>query len=340
MEKNVFKIALTGGPCAGKSTVLKEVSKYFSNNGYNVIVIDETASKLIRSNIFPGANRNGVLLFQDLVLKKQYLNEKLAYEYVNNTNSDKPVIILCDRGILDNQAYFDYKEDFDSLLKNNNLREIDLLYDYDLVIDLVSTASLMPSKYETDGVRYETKDEAKNVDLRTTFAWIHHPNLKIIKPTSSIDEKVLTVIKKINDYLNGVEPNLNSVQLSEDSDLSQYDNSNAKVICSRSFHLGCGLILEQISYKGDHLYSLTDDNRSKRTLLTGDEVVDLLSKNEIVSRTVQDEINFVYNFNKYKIIKNGYGMSLEHELNDDLVLPNNLILKQKPFTKTRKNVNI
>ena len=39
MEK-ILRIVITGGPCAGKTTVLKEIQKLLEENNYEVIISD------------------------------------------------------------------------------------------------------------------------------------------------------------------------------------------------------------------------------------------------------------------------------------------------------------
>ena len=39
--KEIKKIVLTGGPCAGKTTALVKIVDYFSNYGYKVFTIPE-----------------------------------------------------------------------------------------------------------------------------------------------------------------------------------------------------------------------------------------------------------------------------------------------------------
>ena len=48
MAKRVIKIVLTGGPAAGKTTLISRLLKEFkSDNGWRVITIPETATELI-----------------------------------------------------------------------------------------------------------------------------------------------------------------------------------------------------------------------------------------------------------------------------------------------------
>ena len=42
MNKNITRIALTGGPCAGKTTALAQIIEHFSDLGYLVYALPET----------------------------------------------------------------------------------------------------------------------------------------------------------------------------------------------------------------------------------------------------------------------------------------------------------
>ena len=54
-NKNVkiTKIVLTGGPCAGKTTALSWINNYFTNRGYTVLFVPETATELITNGVAP-----------------------------------------------------------------------------------------------------------------------------------------------------------------------------------------------------------------------------------------------------------------------------------------------
>ena len=42
-EKQISKIVITGGPCAGKTTAMSWIQNAFTRLGYNVLFVDETA---------------------------------------------------------------------------------------------------------------------------------------------------------------------------------------------------------------------------------------------------------------------------------------------------------
>ena len=99
----MLKIALTGGPCAGKSTILSTLTQVLEERGYKALVIPETATELILNGILPNENMSG-LDFQELIIEKQISKEKI-YETAARIYGDDRVVIICDRGICDGLAY-------------------------------------------------------------------------------------------------------------------------------------------------------------------------------------------------------------------------------------------
>ena len=52
-NKNIYKIAITGGPCSGKSTAQSWIQKEFTQKGYMVLFVPETATELILGGVTP-----------------------------------------------------------------------------------------------------------------------------------------------------------------------------------------------------------------------------------------------------------------------------------------------
>ena len=50
-KKDVHKIVITGGPCAGKSTALSWIQEEYTKLGYCVLFISETATDLITAGL-------------------------------------------------------------------------------------------------------------------------------------------------------------------------------------------------------------------------------------------------------------------------------------------------
>lgn len=76
MPKSITRIVLTGGPAAGKTTLISRILKEFKQeDGWRVITIPETATDLISGfGIKPFGNCVSMLDFQYFVIEDQRTN--------------------------------------------------------------------------------------------------------------------------------------------------------------------------------------------------------------------------------------------------------------------------
>lgn len=81
---SILKIVFTGGPSGGKTKALYRTRDYLISKGYNVVVVEEAATKVINSGIRPfGDEKVPVIDFQRCVLRLQLELEKEAMEEAN-----------------------------------------------------------------------------------------------------------------------------------------------------------------------------------------------------------------------------------------------------------------
>ena len=97
---------LTGGPAAGKTTLISRILKEFKpEDGWKVITIPETATDLISGfGIGPFPNCVSMEEFQYFVIEDQLHKEKLALKAAQMVPYDK-ILIVYDRALLDDKAY-------------------------------------------------------------------------------------------------------------------------------------------------------------------------------------------------------------------------------------------
>lgn len=203
-EKKIVKIVLTGGPCAGKSTAMNWIQNFFQKKGYTVLFVPETASELITSGITPW-NLKTNIDFQESIFNLQLHKEKVFQDAALNMNNDK-ILIVCDRGILDNRAYMTNK-DFNYLLKIMNLNEVQLRDSYDAVFHLVTAAKGAKEFYNLDNpARTETIEEAIKLDDKTISSWTGHPHLRIIDNSTDFENKMKRLLTEISHFLGEPEP--------------------------------------------------------------------------------------------------------------------------------------
>lgn len=70
----VHEIVITGGPCAGKTTALSKLDRVFTDRGYKVIIVAETATEVILSGVTP--NEVSVVDFQHVIIGRGINKEK------------------------------------------------------------------------------------------------------------------------------------------------------------------------------------------------------------------------------------------------------------------------
>ena len=201
---NIHKIVLTGGPCAGKTTALNYIENYFSKRGYTVLLVSETATELMSSGLSPSiCNSNYDYQKTQVLLQKE--KEKIYGNAAKHLNKDN-VLIVCDRGIIDNKAYMKNVE-FTRLLHELGSNEVLERDSYDAVFHLVSAAKGREKEYNLNhSVRSETIQEARDLDDKIIAAWTGHPYFRIVDNCSDFDLKLKRLLLEISSFLGEPEP--------------------------------------------------------------------------------------------------------------------------------------
>lgn len=116
-EFPVYKIVVTGGPCAGKTTAVKKIKDEFTKRGFKVMIVPEVPTMLvqcgamIKMDRFTSANR---IEFQKLLMKAAM---HLEDHFTRLASINKaPGIVICDRGTMDPRAYIS-EEEFNTVLE-------------------------------------------------------------------------------------------------------------------------------------------------------------------------------------------------------------------------------
>ncbi|MBR6322123.1 MAG: AAA family ATPase [Lachnospiraceae bacterium] len=204
-EPEITKIVITGGPCAGKTTAMSWVQNAFTQMGYTVLFVPETATELITGGVAPWTcGTNGE--FQKCLLRLQLDKEKV-YEQAAKTMDAEKILIVCDRGALDNKAYMDSVE-FALALDWLGTGEIELRDNYDAVFHLVTAAKGAEEFYTTanNAARTETVEEAAALDDKLIAAWTGHPHLRVIDNSVNFEGKLKRLITEISSFLGEPEP--------------------------------------------------------------------------------------------------------------------------------------
>ena len=172
-----IKIAVTGGPSGGKTTLIEALQIDFKGK---LSVVPEAASILYRGGFPRKKTENGRKHAQKAILYIQQELEDLIC-------SDSPAqLIVCDRGSLDGCAYWPGRsEDFLSEVGSSREKEI-AKYDWVIHLDTADETSFDT----TNPVRTESHKEALELNEKIKQAWEGHSQRIVIPHESEFLAKI------------------------------------------------------------------------------------------------------------------------------------------------------
>jgi Signal recognition particle GTPase len=180
---NVYKIVLTGGPCAGKTTSIALIADRLRERGFKVLCVPEAATLVFGGGVTIDVTKmtpNENIKFHKTLANYIMNQEDRFIEFANL--SDTPTVIICDRGVLDIQAYME-PEGWQALLDESGWNAVQLRDKrYDGIIHLVTAADGAVEYYNlANKARYESSPEvAVAVDKRLRASWYGHPQYYLI----------------------------------------------------------------------------------------------------------------------------------------------------------------
>lgn len=204
-QMEITKIVITGGPCAGKTTAMSWIQSNFTKMGYTVLFVPETATELITGGVAPWTCGSNVE-YQKCQMELQLEKEKIFAQGAATMPVQK-VLIVCDRGALDNKAYMT-ELDFICVLESLGCNEVELRDNYDAVFHLVTAAKGAEKFYTTanNAARTETVDQAAALDDKLIAAWTGHSHLRVIDNATDFEDKLKRLIAEISSFLGEPEP--------------------------------------------------------------------------------------------------------------------------------------
>jgi len=187
------RIVLTGGPCSGKTTVLRALAEEFRGQ---IIQVTEVATILLEGGFpVPGKHlewcEEWQAAFQSAVLP---LQESMEDMHVLMASSSGCKLVICDRGVLDGAAYT--PGGVDEFCQRYGVDAGEAMNRYSAVIHLESLATTDPEKYGKTGndSRFEPLERAQELEHATRTAWQEHPRHLVIDGRRGIEGKISEVI--------------------------------------------------------------------------------------------------------------------------------------------------
>ena len=195
----IKKIVITGGSDAGKTTAMNWIQNNFEKKGYKVVFIDSAAKEFINDGVLKGELKS-TLKYQSIVIDMQIAKEKIYEEAAKQLPFEK-ILLVCKRGTIDAKAYMSNR-DFEYMLKERNLNEVELRDSYDAVFHLVTSASGAEEYFLIDDpLRDNLIEEAKRIDDQIINAWTGHKYFRVIDNRSTFQNKMKQLIKEISLFL-------------------------------------------------------------------------------------------------------------------------------------------
>lgn len=198
MANKIYRIAICGGPCSGKSSGMAYLSDKLTEKGFRVLTVPEIATILFTSgySINPDSV-DSIVQFQSSLISLQIAFEQHFLKLAQQ--SDEPTIILMDRGAMDSKAYTPCNL-WQALLDENAWSEVGLRdKHYDAVIHMVTAANGAEQYYTLANnlARTETPEQARIVDKKLQDAWVGHSHFRIIDNSTNFEGKLKRVLHEI-----------------------------------------------------------------------------------------------------------------------------------------------
>ena len=195
IKRAAKKVVLTGGPGGGKTTAADIIAKTFDGS---VVVIPE-AAMMLYSGGFPRVNLPvAKIAMQKAIFHVQKNLEDLQAELHPNR------VMICDRGTVDGAVYWPHgQEDFCRNFQTTLEQEFER---YDAVVFFETAAAGNRPIRAGNPLRWESLQEAIELDERLRALWSQHANFYLIKNEASFMNKLSWGVELIQDLIEGKSP--------------------------------------------------------------------------------------------------------------------------------------
>lgn len=200
----IIRVLITGSVQAGKDTTIKRLKTDLEQSGYYVVNTNEIAELILLNNIKPfGDDTITLLEYQDAVFQGQIFVEDLYMSLIKNIKTDKTIVFLLNRGVLDGMPFIGESE-FNKIVTKHNFDKETTKDRYDIVLCLETYAMLgVYDKRANSEVRFQ--DFEKAVEMNNQFYDMYkkyYPNIKYIKANDDFEEKYINVLETLKTELN------------------------------------------------------------------------------------------------------------------------------------------
>lgn len=349
--KNIHRIVITGGPCAGKTTAFARIQSELSLRGYKVYIVPETFTEMYGGGIKLLDYVN--IDFQEMLLNQQIHKEEMynvAAQKIENEN----VVILYDRGVMDALAYMS-SEEAEELFKRCGYRQNELKMRYDAVIHMVTAADGAEEAFlknrENNEARYENLTEAIVVDRKLVKVWTGHSHLRIIDNGTDFQEKITRVMNEIYSVLG--EPIPLEIEKKYLIAMPDFESLGKSVVFSEHRMIQTYLTkkdanverrIRQCGKQGDYIFYYTEKQYltgisriEKERMISEKEYLDLLTEADTQKRQIlKNRFCFVWNNTYFEL--DVYSFWSEYAILEVEIMNENEEIELPPFITVLRDV--
>lgn len=316
----IYRICLTGGPCAGKTTVLTTLMPFLEENGFKVLLVPEAPTMMSKAGCFINIHKmsfSQLIKFQISLIKMQMAHENIFLEIAMNAN--QPSVLIMDRGVMDVQAYVQH-DIWKAILNETGWTTIQLRDKrYDAVCHMTTAADGAEEFYSLDNnARYETPAQAREVDRKLIKAYTGHPHYRIVDNSSpnGFKGKVKSVVdfvslevglpdlsnRKTIKYLLDVDGSQFLFDAPEDLGVETFEIEEMFLTCTDSNVLenkitsrGKG---DTFIYSHSILMKINNELVKKKSQISAREYVEL-SESKDTNKKLMQKVNHCFIYNKH-----------------------------------------
>jgi predicted ATPase len=176
----VRRIAVTGGPGAGKTTLWRSI---IAEHGERIVAVPEVATLMLR-HVFPPVQTER----ERRALQRSIFRVQHDLEAVHEVQLRAGQVLLCDRGTPDGGGYWpEGHEAFAAAMLTTCEAE---LARYEAVLFLETAAADNLAIAANNDTRTEDRDAAVAVDRRLHAVWSRHPKFHHVACEAVFEDKI------------------------------------------------------------------------------------------------------------------------------------------------------
>ena len=188
--------------------MMAKLTSVLDNKGFRVFSVPEAATMLNKGGVQIDASKmtwDAAVRNQALLMQMQMALEDTFVEFALNEQrmTQKPALILCDRGILDGSAYIQEEMWHQVLDENDIVPQNFISKRYDAVLHMVTAAQGAEEFYNySNEARFENPEQARKRDEFLRQAYMGHRKYMIVdNESSNFEEKIKRSISMISSVL-------------------------------------------------------------------------------------------------------------------------------------------